>query len=109
MMIYCYHVCGFVFFFFKQKTAYELRISDWSSDVCSSDLHSIMPANMVSVARWSWLSPLPAGNEVSTQKRELSTILADASSESIASNCGNVRSSMVGPNVGSRRAQPTTF
>src|SRR3546814_5188955 len=28
-----------VFFFFKQKTAYELRISDWSSDVCSSGLH----------------------------------------------------------------------
>src|SRR3546814_10068504 len=27
-----------LFFFFKQKTAYELRISDWSSDVCSSDL-----------------------------------------------------------------------
>src|SRR3546814_7726379 len=27
-----------VFFFFKQKTAYEVRISDWSSDVCSSDL-----------------------------------------------------------------------
>src|SRR3546814_1007355 len=31
-MFYCY------FFFFKQKTAYEMRISDWSSDVCSSDL-----------------------------------------------------------------------
>src|SRR3546814_14443688 len=30
--------CCFVFFFFKQKTAYEMRISDWSSDVCSSDL-----------------------------------------------------------------------
>src|SRR3546814_11659512 len=30
----------FIFFFFKQKTAYEMRISDWSSDVCSSDLHS---------------------------------------------------------------------
>src|SRR3546814_9227859 len=29
--------CWF-FFFFKQKTAYEMRISDWSSDVCSSDL-----------------------------------------------------------------------
>src|SRR3546814_10791482 len=28
------------FFFFKQKTAYEIRISDWSSDVCSSDLFS---------------------------------------------------------------------
>src|SRR3546814_4895477 len=31
-------VCGCCFFFFKQKPAYELRISDWSSDVCSSDL-----------------------------------------------------------------------
>src|SRR3546814_2037345 len=30
----------YVFFFFKQKTAYEMRISDWSSDVCSSDLTS---------------------------------------------------------------------
>src|SRR3546814_5746597 len=29
---------GLVFFFFKQKTAYEMRISDWSSDVCPSDL-----------------------------------------------------------------------
>src|SRR3546814_3565131 len=29
------------FFFFKQKTAYEMRISDWSSDVCSSDLRQI--------------------------------------------------------------------
>src|SRR3546814_3596864 len=35
------HLCGvvvLVFLFFKQKTAYEMRISDWSSDVCSSDL-----------------------------------------------------------------------
>src|SRR3546814_7636647 len=30
--------CFRLFFFFKQKTAYEMRISDWSSDVCSSDL-----------------------------------------------------------------------
>ena len=30
---------GGVFFFFKQKTAYEIRNCDWSSDVCSSDLH----------------------------------------------------------------------
>src|SRR3546814_6290576 len=34
----------FGFFFFKQKTAYEMRISDWSSDVCSSDL---VPASSV--------------------------------------------------------------
>src|SRR3546814_6201325 len=31
----------FSFFFYKQKTAYELRISDWSSDVCSSDLFDL--------------------------------------------------------------------
>src|SRR3546814_6911160 len=31
-----------VFFFFKQKTAYEMRISDWSSDVCSSDLSNLL-------------------------------------------------------------------
>src|SRR3546814_7347210 len=32
---------SFFFFFFKQKTAYEMRISDWSSDVCSSDLLNV--------------------------------------------------------------------
>src|SRR3546814_6937549 len=34
-------ICIVVFFFFKQKTAYEMRISDWSSDVCSSDLDPV--------------------------------------------------------------------
>src|SRR3546814_8648928 len=33
-----YYICALSLFFFKQKTAYEMRISDWSSDVCSSDL-----------------------------------------------------------------------
>src|SRR3546814_5457117 len=38
-LLFCFNLCSDVnFFFFKQKTAYELRISDWSSDVCSSDL-----------------------------------------------------------------------
>src|SRR3546814_6434409 len=32
-----------MFFFFKRKTAYEMRISDWSSDVCSSDLFFSLP------------------------------------------------------------------
>src|SRR3546814_3645360 len=32
--------CQLSFFFFKQKTAYDMRISDWSSDVCSSDLRN---------------------------------------------------------------------
>src|SRR3546814_3241926 len=34
-----YYCCDFCVFVFKQKTAYDMRISDWSSDVCSSDLH----------------------------------------------------------------------
>src|SRR3546814_9777038 len=34
-------LCMFFFCFFKQKTAYEMRISDWSSDVCSSDLTAV--------------------------------------------------------------------
>src|SRR3546814_2444799 len=37
------------FFFFKQKTAYEMRISDWSSDVCSSDLTSLAYSSYVGV------------------------------------------------------------
>src|SRR3546814_664068 len=38
----CLYFLRFVFFFFKQKTAYEMRISDWSSDVCSSDLFAFV-------------------------------------------------------------------
>src|SRR3546814_6142368 len=41
LLLYCV-----LFFFFKQKTAYELRISDWSSDVCSSDLLRIQREEM---------------------------------------------------------------
>src|SRR3546814_3089049 len=42
-----------IFFFFKQKTAYEMRISDWSSDVCSSDLdlRGTCPATVTSAAK----------------------------------------------------------
>src|SRR3546814_11393061 len=40
-------MCCFVFFF-KQKTAYEMRISDWSSDVCSSDLWPTSPTWVLS-------------------------------------------------------------
>src|SRR3546814_17094898 len=41
-----YYSC-FLLFFFKQKTAYEMRISDWSSDVCSSDLARIWPSGIM--------------------------------------------------------------
>src|SRR3546814_2947044 len=49
-------LCLCVFFFFKQKTAYEMRISDWSSDVCSSDLHKlglVDPVHRVSQRRFA--------------------------------------------------------
>src|SRR3546814_2206232 len=62
-----------VFFFFKQKTAYEMRISDWSSDVCSSDL---LPDNIV---------PKTIRHTVATQLRtrgvpqeQISTLLGHA-------------------------------
>src|SRR3546814_10058842 len=55
--MYCVLVVSFFlclilvcFFFFKQKTAYEMRISDWSSDVCSSDL-SVLEGGDLTVAR----------------------------------------------------------
>src|SRR3546814_4798725 len=49
MVLYCV-----VVFFFKQKTAYEMRISDWSSDVCSSDL---LERNLEFLANVGSISP----------------------------------------------------
>src|SRR3546814_4591481 len=51
-MLCCFSDCS-VFFFFKQKTAYEMRISDWSSDVCSSDLGEDQTLMRVGYARVS--------------------------------------------------------
>src|SRR3546814_950008 len=42
-----------MFFFYKQKTAYEMRISDWSSDVCSSDLPVIKGLNLNAAGRFT--------------------------------------------------------
>src|SRR3546814_1607742 len=58
-LMYVYIVV--VFFFFKQKTAYEMRISDWSSDVCSSDLHDGSDAVT---------TPLPKRSAASTTGRQ---------------------------------------
>src|SRR3546814_1056839 len=45
LVTFCLCFLSFLIFFFKQKTAYEMRISDWSSDVCSSDLrHRLLDA-----------------------------------------------------------------
>src|SRR3546814_940418 len=64
--------------FFKQKTAYEMRISDWSSDVCSSDLPWVqpwgtatasigMPYNAVSDRRYSGINILTLWNAIVTR------------------------------------------
>src|SRR3546814_4773863 len=60
-----------IVFFFKQKTAYEMRISDWSSDVCSSDLFpkpSAQPPSTVywnALATWGILRPGPNARAIS--------------------------------------------
>src|SRR3546814_10454546 len=57
-----------VFFFFKQKTAYEMRISDWSSDVCSSDLMGTQ-------------SPAPASSKGISVRNRPPTMLPTSDSE----------------------------
>src|SRR3546814_11147340 len=64
-IVLCYNcLCCMIdcFFFFKQKTAYEMRISDWSSDVCSSDLlYRIADGRLVvaDTMRWRpWMAEL---------------------------------------------------
>src|SRR3546814_2058370 len=52
----------FLFFFIKQKTAYEMRISDWSSDVCSSDLTVSSTGNPFSIIMQSKRQFLPSEN-----------------------------------------------
>src|SRR3546814_2529667 len=53
-----------MFFFFKQKTAYEMRISDWSSDVCSSDLSSSKWSRKNRLNEWTTTTSKGAGFEV---------------------------------------------
>src|SRR3546814_5809335 len=64
------YVMLYLFFFFKQKTAYEMRISDWSSDVCSSDLIAFRSnLDVCGVPRGS-LASIGEGYETSTLRRK---------------------------------------
>src|SRR3546814_3109436 len=66
------------FFFFKQKTAYEMRISDWSSDVCSSDLIVYLVAPTITMVTSLFVyAVIPFGPEVSLFGRRVTLYLAD--------------------------------
>src|SRR3546814_16707819 len=61
-----------IFFFFKQKTAYEMRISDWSSDVCSSISHlytEVMPGLEVQYREMTALGPYRLGGFITYGSR----------------------------------------
>src|SRR3546814_113425 len=63
------------FFFFKQKTAYEMRISDWSSDVCSSDL-SVQGSHLCSYAPLRSSSPAVVRSDAAGDPRPAGEISA---------------------------------
>src|SRR3546814_2442778 len=65
-----------VFFFFKQKTAYEVRISDWSSDVCSSDLIDVGGMEIAHPRR-----PRSTGDHVGVQRQHPARVAAVAASD----------------------------
>src|SRR3546814_10439646 len=69
------------FFFFKQKTAYELRISDWSSDVCSSDLASRVRRDIQAPVTVAVTAGAPAtASPLATDMASAPAVLAEADS-----------------------------
>src|SRR3546814_19826145 len=85
----CSRLC---FFFFKQKTAYEMRISDWSSDVCSSDLDDAIDKTQ--------------GAEHGDRN---STCFADASAYGALNNASGAQSSAFGYNNIARGTPGSAF
>src|SRR3546814_3396956 len=67
----------FCFFFFKQKTAYEMRISDWSSDVCSSDL-LIARTLILALLIVALADPQSASEQSSSQERIFAFDVSDS-------------------------------
>src|SRR3546814_7104921 len=66
------------FFFFKQKTEYEMRISDWSSDVCSSDLISILGSGGISQrAATAGANIIPAVASAKIQRQLIGDLVSD--------------------------------
>src|SRR3546814_19251096 len=76
----------FIFFFFRRKTAYEMRISDWSSDVCSSDLLGVTVDAALSVAAAADPSEAPvSASDVSAASSAGSALGAAGCAESAKS------------------------
>src|SRR3546814_3788651 len=68
-----------LFFFFKQKTAYEMRISDWSSDVCSSDLEFLFLGERMNAERactMGMVNRVTTRDALATQTRAIAHKLA---------------------------------
>src|SRR3546814_18440599 len=63
-----------IFFFFKQKTAYEMRISDWSSDACSSDLIGVERERIDRLARVHAVRGVPDRLELAEAADELGAV-----------------------------------
>src|SRR3546814_15030320 len=74
------------FFFFKQKTAYEMRISDWSSDVCSSDLMVPMWMFAVAIAAGNTFVLKPSEKDPSCPLR-LAELMLEAGAPAGVLNC----------------------
>src|SRR3546814_16241029 len=95
------------FFFFKQKTAYEMRISDWSSDVCSSDLITVIHL-AVRRSESGALRQIPRGFG---RRRQLQANAVPAANEWISGaegfrqSTGRLRPSLEITNRGARCAQ----
>src|SRR3546814_1741937 len=64
----------FLFFFFKQKTAYEMRISDWSSDVCSSDLDYRVRLRIDGILKQSAKMPVKLNQRISARLKVMSQL-----------------------------------
>src|SRR3546814_10326774 len=95
-MIYDYGI-RVSFYFFKQKTAYEMRISDWSSDVCSSDLYTTLLSIVPLLAlAFSVLKALGAHNAIEPFLREFLAPLGPQAGELTEKLVGFIEKIQVG-------------
>src|SRR3546814_2694654 len=79
-----YSFLVFCVFFFKQKTAYEMRISDWSSDVCSSDLLGpFLVSTLTGSAIWTVILVL-AGYELGERYSQVASVIEPVSNAVLA-------------------------